>query len=96
MSWHLQRFEVPPMTALPTPTAPDRLVPAIEGAELVGLSLAAFWRGVAAGTFPARFYPAPRAPRWSVAELMAALAATRAKPRDAMAARRAARLGATA
>jgi predicted DNA-binding transcriptional regulator AlpA len=84
------------MTALPTPTAPDRLVPAIEGAELVGLSLAAFWRGVAAGTFPAPLYPAPRAPRWRVSELMAALEATRATPRAQMAARRAARLGAAA
>jgi predicted DNA-binding transcriptional regulator AlpA len=60
----------------------------------VGLSLPAFWRGVAAGRLPAPLYPAPRAPRWRRSELHAALEATRALPAEAKAARRAARLAA--
>lgn len=56
-----------------------------------GLSAPAFWRAVAAGRLPAPFYPAPRAPRWYRSEIRAALAATRAMPADAKAARRAAK-----
>lgn len=75
---------------------PDRLLTAAEAAEFLGISLAALWRGVAAGTFPNPVYPAKRAPRWWRGELRAALEATRQRPRDAMTARRAARLAASA
>lgn len=71
---------------------PDPLLPAELSAAEVGLSLPAFWRAVASGRLPAPLYPAPKAPRWRRSELNAALDATRALPRDAMAARRAAKL----
>jgi len=58
-------------------------------ADAVGLSVPAFWKAVASGRLPAPVYPAPRAPRWRVSELLAALEKTRALPRDAMASRRA-------
>jgi hypothetical protein len=56
------------------------------------LSLPAFWRAVAGGRLPSPVYPAPRAPRWYVSEIRAALAGTRALPAEAKASRRAARL----
>jgi predicted DNA-binding transcriptional regulator AlpA len=78
------------------PTAhTSELLTAERAAEAVGLSLAALWRAVAAGRLPAPVYPAPRAPRWYRHELHAALEATRAKPREAMAARRSAKLAAS-
>jgi predicted DNA-binding transcriptional regulator AlpA len=73
----------------------DRLLTAPEAAEFVGLSVAAFWRGVAAGRFPAPLYPAPKAPRWRAGELREALERTRCLPREAMAKRRAAKRTAT-
>lgn len=75
---------------VPPPT--DQLLPARDAVRFVGLSLPALWAGVRAHRLPAPFYPAPRAPRWRESELRAALEATRALPRDAMAARRAAKL----
>jgi hypothetical protein len=48
------------------------------------------------GRLPAPVYVAPRAPRWFRSELIAALEATRALPRDAAAARRAARIASSA
>jgi predicted DNA-binding transcriptional regulator AlpA len=69
----------------------DTLLTAPEAAEAVGLSLAAFWRAVSSGRLPAPLYPAPKAPRWRSSELVAALEATRALPREAMARRRAAK-----
>jgi predicted DNA-binding transcriptional regulator AlpA len=79
------------------PAAPlacdDPLLSAREGAAEVHLSLAAFWRAVAARRLPPPLYPLPRAPRWRRSELRAALDATRALPAEAKAARRAARLG---
>jgi predicted DNA-binding transcriptional regulator AlpA len=71
---------------------PDHFLTAREAAEKVGLSIAAFWRGVAAGRLPSPVYPAPKAPRWRASELVAALEATRALPREQMARRRAAKL----
>lgn len=71
---------------------PDPLLTAPAAAEVVGISLAGLWRGVATGRFPAPVYPAARAPRWRRSELLAALEATRAIPRDQMALRRAAKL----
>jgi len=73
-------------------TRPDEMLRAPDAAEAVGLSIAAFWRGVASGRLPAPLYPAPKAPRWRYSELMAALEKTRALPREAMAARRRAKL----
>lgn len=61
-----------------------------DAAALCGVSLPAFWAAVRNGRLPSPMYPAPRAPRWFEAELRAALEATRALPRDAQAARRAA------
>ena len=79
------------------PAAPlacdDPLLTAREGAAEARLSLAAFWRAVAARRLPRPLYPLPRAPRWRRSELRAALEATRALPAEAKAARRAARLG---
>jgi hypothetical protein len=56
------------------------------------VSLAAFWRGVRDGRFPAPFYPAPRAPRWRKSELRCALEALRRTPAEAVADHRASRL----
>ncbi len=77
-------------------TQPDAPIDAQSAARAVGLSIAAFWRGVAAGRLPRPVYPAPRAPRWYLSELHAALEATRATPREAMTARRAEKLAARA
>lgn len=60
--------------------------------DFVGLSRPAFYVAVRNGRLPAPVYPAPRAPRWIPSELRAAVEATRALPRDQVAARRAARL----
>lgn len=67
-----------------------------EAAVVAGLSLAAFWRAVAAGRLPAPVYPLPRAPRWFRSEIRSAMTATRALPADQKAARRNARLAAEA
>jgi predicted DNA-binding transcriptional regulator AlpA len=71
--------------------AEDRLLTAREAAEAVGLSLAGLWRGVAAGRLPCPVYPLPKSPRWRASELLVALEATRALPREQMARRRAAK-----
>lgn len=77
----------------PANVSNDPLLTADESAKEVGLSLPAFWRAVASHRLPSPYYPAPRAPRWRASELRAALEATRALPREAMATRRAAKLG---
>jgi predicted DNA-binding transcriptional regulator AlpA len=69
----------------------DPLLPAREAADEVGLSLAGFWRAVAAGRLPAPLYPSPKTPRWRASELRAALEQTRCLPRVAAARRRAAK-----
>ena len=71
-----------------------KLLTADAAADFVELSKPAFYAGVRKGRLPAPVYPAPRAPRWFEHELKAALEATRALPRDAMAARRASKLAA--
>ncbi len=81
------------VTMAPPPAT--ELLTAEQAADLMGLSLAAVWRAVAADRLPAPVYPAPRAPRWYRHELHAALEATRQKPREAMAARRSAKLAAS-
>jgi predicted DNA-binding transcriptional regulator AlpA len=73
---------------------PDPLLTAKAAAAEVGLSVPGFWRSVVAGRLPKPLYPAPRAPRWRRSELHAALEETRAKPSEAKAARRAARIAA--
>jgi predicted DNA-binding transcriptional regulator AlpA len=70
----------------------DPLLPAREAADEVGLSLAGFWRAVAAGRLPAPVYPSSKSPRWRASELRAALEQTRALPREALARRRSAKL----
>jgi predicted DNA-binding transcriptional regulator AlpA len=70
----------------------DRLLTAREAAEAVGLSLAGLWRGVAAGRLPCPVYPLPKSPRWRASELLAAVEATRALPREAAARRRSAKM----
>jgi predicted DNA-binding transcriptional regulator AlpA len=75
-------------------TPNDPLLTAPAAADAVGLSIAAFWRGVASGRLPAPLYPAAKAPRWRYSELMAAVDATRALPREQMAIRRAVKLAA--
>lgn len=80
-----------------TASAPTDLpLTARESALEVRLSLAAFWRAVRDGRLPAPVYPLPRAPRWFRSELREAMNATRARPTEQMAARRAARLAARA
>jgi predicted DNA-binding transcriptional regulator AlpA len=74
----------------------DVLLTAAEAARLLALSRPGLWVGVARGDLPAPFYPLPRAPRWSRNELLAAVEARRALPRDQMAKRRARRAAATA
>jgi predicted DNA-binding transcriptional regulator AlpA len=74
----------------------DQPLTAREAAAAVGLSLAAFWRAVAADRLPSPVYPMPRAPRWFGAELRSALSATRRKPHEAKAERRAVQLARTA
>jgi len=63
-------------------------LPPKQAAQEVGLSIAAFWRAVAAGRLPAPVYPSPRTPRWFRSELRSALEATRALPASQKIARR--------
>ncbi len=86
-----QSASSPPGGASTTDVCNDSLLCAKESAEEARLSLPAFWRGVADGRLPAPVYPAPRAPRWYRSELREAIRATRARPAEAKAARRAAK-----
>jgi predicted DNA-binding transcriptional regulator AlpA len=72
----------------------DNPLPAKEAAKCVGVSLSAFWRGVAAGYLPAPVYPMPRAPRWYPSELRATVETTRSLPVDAKEKRRKAKISA--
>jgi predicted DNA-binding transcriptional regulator AlpA len=63
-----------------------------ETADFLKVTVATVHKQVNEGRLPAPVYVAPRAPRWFRSELIAALEATRALPREARAARRAARL----
>ena len=85
---------IPPDAAAPPAEPQGALLPAKLAAPEVGLSLPGFWKAVRQDRLPALVYPAARAPRWYCSELHAALAATRSAPRDAIAGRRAARIGA--
>ncbi len=66
---------------------PDAMLNAAQAAEESGISLPSFWKMVAAGRLPQPYYSAPRAPRWRRSELLAAIEATRALPREAQLAR---------
>jgi predicted DNA-binding transcriptional regulator AlpA len=72
----------------------DPLLTARQSAAEAGVSLPAFWRGVAHHLFPQPVYPLPRAPRWFRSELRAAIEARRMPPHEAKAARRLAKLAA--
>jgi predicted DNA-binding transcriptional regulator AlpA len=65
----------------------DAMLTAAQAAEEAAISLPALWKMVAAGRLPPPYYPAPRAPRWRRSELIAAIEATRALPREARLAR---------
>jgi len=67
-----------------------------ETADFLKVAVATVWKQVNEGRLPAPVYAAPRAPRWFRSELIAALEATRALPREARAARRAARIASSA
>ena len=64
-------------------TVPDPLLMAEEGAAELGLGLSTFWLYVKRGILPAPYYVTPRAPRWRLSELRAAVDATRAGTRTA-------------
>ena len=70
----------------------DPLLKATEAAAECSLSIPALWKGVAAGRLPAPVYPAPRAPRWRLSVLRAAIDATQAMPWQQKEARRAQRI----
>jgi predicted DNA-binding transcriptional regulator AlpA len=70
----------------------NALLTARDAARYVRLSVPAFWKNVASGWLPPPVYVAPKAPRWTRAELDAAIAAKRSMPKDAQAARRKAKL----
>ena len=74
------------------PNTLSAFLTAKDASQLCCLSKAAFAKAVAAGRLPAPLYPAPRAPRWRLSELNAAIDATRALPSEAMAQRREAKL----
>lgn len=69
-------------------TPEDTMIRAPEAAKVLGLSVAAFWRGVRDGRFPLPCYVSPRSPRWWLGELRSALEAHRMRPADAVARRR--------
>lgn len=63
--------------------AADPLLTAEEGAAETGRALSTFWRDVKRGTLPAAYYVTPRAPRWRLSELRAAVEAAPRAPRAA-------------
>jgi predicted DNA-binding transcriptional regulator AlpA len=65
-------------------------------ADHLGISVPSVWRGVSAGRLPSPSYPTPQAARWDLEELDRAMETLKAKPREAMASRRAARIASQA
>lgn len=63
--------------------ATDPLLTAEEGAAETGRALSTFWRDVKSGALPAPYYVTPRAPRWRLSELRAAVEAAPRAPRAA-------------
>jgi predicted DNA-binding transcriptional regulator AlpA len=72
----------------------DRYLTADEVAALLALNRATVWRNVVLGVLPKPYYPVPRAARWKLSDIEAAVAARQMLPREAVAARRAARTAA--
>jgi predicted DNA-binding transcriptional regulator AlpA len=70
----------------------DPLLTSEQAAIEVGLSEPGFWKAVSQGRLPAAYYPLPRSARWRRSELRAAVEATRMRPADQHAARRAAKV----
>jgi predicted DNA-binding transcriptional regulator AlpA len=70
----------------------DDALDAQQAAAFLGIAIVTLWRQVDRGDLPRPFYAAPRAPRWTKGELRLAREARRMLPRDAKAARRAARI----
>ena len=64
-------------------TASDPLLMAEEAAAETGRAISTFWRDVKRGVLPAPYYVTPRAPRWRLSELRAAVDATCASTRAA-------------
>jgi predicted DNA-binding transcriptional regulator AlpA len=61
--------------------AADPLLPAAEAAPETGRALSTFWRDVKRGILPPPYYVTPRAPRWRLSELRAAVQASPRAPR---------------
>jgi predicted DNA-binding transcriptional regulator AlpA len=77
----------------PRPVATnDPLLKAPQVAEMLGVAVATIWKNVATGWLPPPCYVAPKAPRWRLSWLTAALDAKRTLPREAAAERRARKL----
>ena len=91
---HINRT-APGGVAVP-PNAVPRLLTAHDLADLIGVHVATVWGMVKQGRIPSPIYPAARAPRWFLREVMEALEATRAMPADAKALRMARRNAAPA
>jgi hypothetical protein len=70
----------------------DDALDARQASAFLGIAIVTLWRQVERGELPLPFYPAPRAPRWTKGELRLAREARRMLPRDAKAARRAAKI----
>jgi predicted DNA-binding transcriptional regulator AlpA len=61
----------------------DPLLMAEESAAETGRALSTFWRDVKRGVLPATYYVTPRAPRWRLSALRAAVEAAPRAPRAA-------------
>jgi predicted DNA-binding transcriptional regulator AlpA len=61
-------------------TTSDPLLNAKEGAAETGRALSTFWRDVKRRVLPAPYYVTPRAPRWRLSELRAAVEAAPRTP----------------
>lgn len=64
--------------------AADPLLTTEEAAAEAGRAVSTFWRDVKRGTLPAPYYVTPRAPRWRLSELRAAVEAAPRAPRTAL------------
>jgi predicted DNA-binding transcriptional regulator AlpA len=63
--------------------AHDPLLTAEEAAAETGRARSTFWRDIKRGTLPPAYYVTPRAPRWRLSELRAAVEAAPRAPRAA-------------
>ena len=82
----------PPRGRAPQLACDDPFLDADQVAERLNTTRQTVFRSVAEGRLPQPYYPASRMPRWRWSEVLAAIEATRALPRVAMASRRAAKL----